>query len=145
MPEEIPVFFHFEETKYVLKSEHDLKKWLYAISQSEGKQLQNLNIIFCKDEYLKQLNKKYLDKETLTDVISFDNSDEQHKIEGDVFISLDRIAENAKSLNIGYEDELLRVMVHGLLHLLGYDDKSRKDKSLMRLKEDKYLEQFSSS
>ena len=95
-----------------------------------------LTYIFCSDEYLHKLNVEYLDHDTLTDVITFDNADDSDILEGDIFISVERVAENAKELGHSFRDELHRVMIHGVLHLLGYHDKDLLAQTAMRKKED---------
>ena len=112
--------------------------WLKEVILFEGKRVGEVSFIFCSDAYLLDVNKKFLDHDYYTDVITFDYV-EGNVISGDIFISLDRISENANSLNISFFDELNRIMVHGVLHLLGYKDKSKKDKSLMTEREDFYI------
>jgi rRNA maturation RNase YbeY len=113
--------------------------WLQRVIQQEGKKLSCINIIFCTDAYLAKLNTKYLRHSTLTDIISFQYSSPEEPLEGDVFISVTRVRENSRKFNVPFETELSRVMVHGILHLLGYSDKSSVQKAKMRLKEDAYL------
>lgn len=98
-----------------------------------------INIIFCTDAYLAKLNTKYLRHKTLTDIITFQYSTPEEPLEGDVFISIPRVRENCRKFNVPFETELSRVMVHGILHLLGYSDKSSVQKAKMQLKEDAYL------
>lgn len=124
-----------------MSEENRIIDWLNQVILEEGYQLVNLNYIFCPDDYLLEINKEYLGHDYFTDVITFPLSDEG--IEGDIFISVDRVSENAKNLKLTFEEELLRVMVHGLLHLLGYSDKNAKDKIEMTNKENYYLSNFS--
>ena len=138
MPES-PIEFFNEDIEFEVKDEQKIKEWLQKIISNYSHELESLNYIFCSDEYLHQMNVEYLDHDTLTDVITFDNSDIEGVIEGDVFISIDRVVDNAHSFNITSERELQRVMVHGLLHLLGFDDKSPELKELMKAKEDECL------
>ncbi|AMM50891.1 rRNA maturation factor [Rufibacter sp. DG15C] len=138
MPES-PIEFFNEDIEFEVKDEQKIKEWLQKIISNYSYELESLNYIFCSDEYLHQMNVEYLDHDTLTDVITFDNSDIEGVIEGDVFISIDRVVDNAHSFNITRERELQRVMVHGLLHLLGFDDKSPELKELMKSKEDECL------
>jgi probable rRNA maturation factor len=138
MPES-PIEFFNEDIEFEVKDEQKIKEWLQKIISNYSFELESLNYIFCSDEYLHQMNVEYLDHDTLTDVITFDNSDIEGVIEGDVFISIDRIVDNAHSFNISPEKELHRVMVHGLLHLLGMDDKTPELKALMKSKEDESL------
>lgn len=116
-----------------------LKQWINGVVESEGAKTETLNFILCRDDHLLGMNQKYLDHDTLTDVITFPYSENIKKLEGDIYMSLDRIRENASQLNLSLEDELKRVMIHGLLHLLGYGDKTPQDKSKMTEAEDRYL------
>ncbi|RNI26996.1 rRNA maturation RNase YbeY [Rufibacter latericius] len=138
--QELPIEFFTEEVEFEVKNEEKVKTWLSEIISKYSFELESLNYIFCSDEYLHQMNVEYLDHDTLTDVITFDNSDFEGVIEGDVFISIDRIVDNATSFNITPEEELHRVMAHGLLHLLGFDDKTPEKKALMRTKENECLD-----
>lgn len=113
--------------------------WLEETANSENKETGDCNIIFCSDDYLLDINKQYLDHHNYTDIVTFDYS-EDNTIAGDLFISTDRIAENAKSFDVPFDQELHRVMVHGILHLCGYGDATDEEKKLMRSKEDNYLE-----
>ena len=114
------------------------KKWIEGIVLSENKSLGNIVFVFCNDQFLLEKNIKYLNHNTLTDVISFDYST-KNKIHGDVLISVERVKENARLYNQKFSTELNRVMAHGLLHLLGYKDKSEEDAKIMRSKENYYL------
>lgn len=128
--------FQFLETKNITLS--DSKYWLEKIITSENKKLGEIVFIFCNDAYLLEKNIKFLKHDTLTDVITFDYC-EKDKINGDVFISIDRIKENAIFFDVTFLNELHRVMAHGLLHLLGYKDKTQEDATIMRSKENFYL------
>ena len=132
--------FHTEEIELTLPDQEKTATWIKSAIQKEGRQLGSLNFIFCSDPYLHKINIDYLDHDTLTDVITFPYSDTY--IEGDVFISIDRIQENAKSFKVSFEEELNRVIIHGVLHLIGYSDKSSADKDQMTLKENFYLRQL---
>jgi len=112
--------------------------WIKKVVSTEKKQLGQIIFVFCTDSYLLKKNIQFLKHDTLTDVITFDYCN-GHKISGDILISIDRIKENAKIFNVEFLNELDRVMVHGLLHLLGYNDKAKKDAKIMRSKEDFYL------
>ncbi len=125
-------------TKFNLNDESALAKWIEFSIHQENKVLGELNYIFCDDHYLVDKNIKYLKHNTLTDIISFDYSID-NIISGDVFISVERVIENAKDLNIVFTDELHRVMIHGVMHYCGYSDKLKKELKLMRSKEDYYL------
>lgn len=121
-------------------SESEIKSsWLTKVIENEGYNLSELNYIFCSDEYLHKINLEYLEHDTYTDIITFDNSEEEGLIEGDIFISVERVKENAIAFNTSFENELKRVLVHGVLHLCGYLDKSDKDELLMRSLENKYI------
>ncbi|ALI99009.1 rRNA maturation RNase YbeY [Rufibacter tibetensis] len=138
--QELPIEFFTEEVEFEVKNKEKVKTWLSEIISKYSFELESLNYIFCSDEYLHQMNVEYLEHDTLTDVITFDNSDFEGVIEGDVFISIDRIVDNATTFNITPQEELHRVMAHGLLHLLGFDDKTPEKKELMRFKENECLE-----
>ena len=128
----------FEEGRYRLLNKRLIKSWLQLAVANEGKILQDVNIVFCNDEELLEKNVKYLKHNTLTDIITFDYSIGD-KLSGEIFISVERVKENALTLNVNFKDELCRVMVHGILHLVGYKDKSKLEKMEMRIKEDYYL------
>lgn len=136
----IAVNFFTEDLKYILKHKTKIRNWLSAAIIAEGYVLDELNFILCSDEYLLVINKQYLDHDTYTDVITFDNSEASKTITGDIFISVERTQENAKAYKSNTFHELCRVMIHGTLHLLGYKDKSKSDKMLMTSKEDYYLD-----
>lgn len=133
---EAPLTFELREAK-----ENLYCQWLAQVIQSEDYKLTELNYVFCSDEHLHEMNVQYLQHDTLTDVITFDNSDNESHIEGDIFISVPRIEENAEKFGVLFLEELKRVMVHGLLHLLGYGDKTEEEKLVMREKEDFYLKE----
>jgi len=134
-----PINFFSEDVKYTLKNKIQIRNWINDTIIAEGYKLEELNFILCSDEYLLAINKQYLDHDTYTDVITFDNSEELKTIVGDIFISIERIQENAKEFKGTVQQELCRVMVHGTLHLLGYKDKGKAPKLLMTQKEDQYL------
>ena len=121
-----------------------IANWLKEVILFEGKRVGEISFIFCSDEYLLDVNRKYLDHDYYTDVITFDYV-EGEMVSGDIFISLDRVSENARNLNLSFLEELDRIMVHGVLHLLGYKDKSRKDKILMTEREDYFLKLLNSN
>jgi probable rRNA maturation factor len=128
-----------ENINYSLSEEKKISEWLYLIAKSENFSISELNYIFCDDKFLYSLNTEYLNHDTLTDVISFNYSEGMGQIIGDIYISIERVFENAKTYNKTNENELFRVMVHGLLHLFGYSDYSKTEKSVMTKKEDYYL------
>jgi probable rRNA maturation factor len=132
------VFFHFEDLHFSLLNKRKIKHWLIDCCAKEQKKLGDLNYIFCSDKYLLKVNRKHLNHDYLTDVITFENSFEK-EISGDIFISYDRIKDNAKSFGQSRIDELHRVMIHGLLHLIGYSDKNPEQQKVMKSKEDFYL------
>jgi probable rRNA maturation factor len=124
--------------KFELESEDQISSWVNFVLDEEGKELGEINYIFCDDDYLLGINVKTLKHNTLTDIISFDYS-LGNVVSGDVYVSYDRVKDNADSLGILFVNELHRVMIHGILHYCGYRDKSDDEKSLMRSKEDYYL------
>ena len=136
---QLPIHFFSEDISYTLKHKGLLRTWIKNTIIEEGFKLRELNFIFCSDNYLLSMNQEYLKHDTLTDIITFDNSELKKEIIGDIFISLERIQENAQSFKVKTEDELHRVMIHGTLHLLGYADKGKEAKALMTDKEDLYL------
>ena len=136
---QLSINFFSEDISYTLKSKGLLRTWIKYTIIEEGFKLKELNFIFCSDNYLLSMNQEFLKHDTLTDIITFNNSENQGEITGDIFISLERIQENANTFNVKTEDELHRVMIHGTLHLLGYTDKSKEAKALMTNKENLYL------
>ena len=135
------IHFCTEDITFSLKEKLKHKAWLNEVAKQEGKKILELSYVFCSDDYLLEINKEYLNHDTLTDIVTFDNSEDPKKIEGDIFISIERVRENGNKLGTS-ETELERVMVHGLLHLLGYKDKKKEDKALMTEKEDFYIKQY---
>ena len=135
----IAINFFNQEVKYTLKNKTQIRSWINEVITTEGFALEELNFILCSDEYLLRINQQFLNHDTYTDVITFDNSEELKTIVGDIFISIERIQENAKTFKGTVAEELCRVMIHGTLHLLGYKDKSKSDKALMTQKEDQAL------
>lgn len=136
----MPVIHFFEEDiTYKLKHKTLVRQWITQTILAEGYQLKELNYIFCSDAYLLQINQQYLNHDTYTDIVTFDNSETGKVIIGDIFISIERIRENAAKFNTADTDELHRVIIHGALHLLGYTDKTAVTKQKMTQKEDFYL------
>ena len=129
------------ETDFELKNESDYEAWIESIIESEDFTEGEINYIFCDDEYLHKINVEYLDHDTLTDIISFDYTI-GNLVSGDIFISIERVKDNAKDFEVSFEKELLRVMAHGILHYCGYKDKSEEDSNLMRQKENEKMEMF---
>lgn len=134
------VLFNYE-TEFELTNESKYEKWIDAVITSEGKEAGEINYIFCDDEYLLEINKQYLDHDTLTDIISFDYT-MGDLISGDIFISVDRVKDNAQEYDVSFHVELLRVMCHGVLHYCGYKDKNAEDEKLMREKEQEKMNMF---
>lgn len=135
------VFFN-EDIDFKFGQKNQLKAWLKKVAESEGFKMRNLNYIFCSDEYLHKINLEYLEHDTYTDIITFDNSEEEEDIEGDIFVSIERVKDNSQELKTEFLDEFKRVLVHGLLHLCGYDDHSDEDEAQMRELESKYISIF---
>lgn len=133
------IHFYSEDCRFPLKEKAKIKNWLIQIAVAENKLFQRLNIIFVSDEYELILNQSFLKHDYYTDIITFDYSDQKEIIIGEMYISGDRVKENASKFKIKLFDEALRVMAHGLLHLCGYEDYSVSDKQIMRGKEDYYL------
>ena len=133
--------FFKEDTSFELPEKQKVKVWLKSIATQEGKQMGELSYIFCSDEYLLQVNREYLEHDYYTDIITFDNAEEEGVIEGDIFVSIDRVRDNATTLQVPFETELRRVLAHGVLHLCGYKDKTPTDEQLMRAKENFYIGQ----
>jgi len=129
------------ETEFTLENEQAFEDWLSRVIVSENKKEGEINYIFCDDEYLHKINLEYLNHDTLTDIISFDYS-MGNELNGDIFVSVERVKDNAADFNVLFEDELKRVIVHGVLHYCGYKDKSESDEALMRTKEDEKIAMF---
>jgi probable rRNA maturation factor len=134
--------FFCEDVNFSVPQVRKTKTWLKTIAQQEGFGLSDLNYLFCSDEYVLNINRQYLDHDFYTDIITFDNSELTSQIEGDIFISIERIKDNANELGQNFETELRRVLAHGLLHLIGYNDLTDEQEFLMRQKEDFYLTIF---
>jgi len=132
--------FHYE-TDFLIDKPAQYSSWIEDIISSESKNSGEVNYIFCDDDYLFKLNVDYLDHDTLTDIISFDYSDHT-TIQGDIFISIERVQENAEQYNVSLENELRRVMAHGILHYCGYKDKTEEDSKIMRQKEEEKIALF---
>lgn len=129
------------ESDFTLENESQFEVWIQQIIRSEQKSEGDINYIFCDDAYLLEINQKYLDHDYYTDIISFDYS-VTNELHGDIFISIERVAENAQTFEVSFQHELLRVMAHGILHYCGYKDKSDTDAQLMRQKEDEKISMF---
>ncbi|THF47676.1 rRNA maturation RNase YbeY [Flavobacterium supellecticarium] len=129
------------ETDFALENETAYEEWITTVIESENKHEGEINYIFCDDEYLHKINVEYLDHDTLTDIISFDYT-VGNELHGDIFISVERVQDNAADFNVSFDEEMKRVMIHGILHYCGYKDKSEKDELLMRAKEDEKVAMF---
>ena len=126
------------ETTFIIKNENNISNWVEKIISNHGFEVGEINYIFCDDAYLHTLNVEFLQHNTLTDIISFDNTLGK-LIGGDVFISVERVKENATTFQVSFEEELHRVMIHGVLHYLGFKDKTEKEKEIMRNRENEAL------
>ena len=130
---------YFEEKiKFKLPHPRKTAKWIKNAVEKENSNIDQINYIFCNDDYLAQINKQYLNHTSLTDIVTFDEG-EPDALKGDIFISVERVKDNAKKFNVTFEDEIHRVMIHGVLHLIGYKDKTTRSRSIMRDKENTYL------
>ncbi len=134
--------FFTEDISHKLTSPVKTKQWIKSIVEAEGFTLGTVSYVLCSDEYLLEMNKQYLDHDYYTDILTFDNSESDSEIEGDIFISLERVRENADAESVPSDEELRRVLAHGILHLCGYDDHAAGEKEEMRKKEDYYLKLF---
>jgi len=129
--------FHTEDSNPVLIDDQQTSSWLNSVVITEGKEIEQVNYIFCSDAYLLKINKDYLAHDYYTDIITFPYS--YQPIKSDIYISIDRVAENADTETVSFRHELHRVLVHGLLHMCGYDDQDSDATAIMRQKEDQYL------
>ena len=134
------VIFNYE-TDFQLENESDYERWVDNVIESEGKEPGEINYIFCDDEYLHNINMQYLNHDTLTDIISFDYCIGD-LISGDIFVSIERVQDNAKDYEVSFNEELLRVLAHGVLHYCGYKDKTQDEALLMRSKEQEKINMF---
>ncbi|MCA5004143.1 rRNA maturation RNase YbeY [Sphingobacterium bovistauri] len=134
------ISFFTEDIEFTLKDKAKVRTWIADTAKSEGlSRIGELNFVFCSDEYLLDINKQYLNHDTYTDIVTFDSSEDEDVLAGDIFISIERIRENAQKFGVTERDELHRVVIHGVLHLCGYYDKKKEDKELMTSKENEYL------
>ncbi|HHT03091.1 MAG TPA: rRNA maturation RNase YbeY [Bacteroidales bacterium] len=132
------ISFNFVETKDILSKKNKIKAWIKSVVEKKGMKVGDISYIFCKDEYLLDINQNYLNHDDFTDIISFDYSDKD-KVAGDLFISVERVMENSQNLNQEFEQELYRVIIHGVLHLLGLKDKTKAQEKEMRKAEEECL------
>jgi len=133
------IHFFSEDTDFQPKQRAAIRHWIKDSAAAEGFRTGEISLIFCSDTYLLDINKQYLNHNTLTDIVTFDNSDTGGLIAGDIFISIDRVRENATKFGVEERDELHRVIIHGVLHLCGYGDKKKEEKARMTEKENFYL------
>lgn len=131
--------FFNEDVPFKLPQKQATRQWLKQQAGQEGYTIGDLNYIFCSDDYVLQVNRDYLQHDYYTDIITFDQSEEAGKIEGDIFISVDRVADNAAQAGVSAEQEMRRVLAHGLLHLCGYSDKTDEEQAQMRTKEEEWM------
>jgi len=133
----INYFYH--QVRFRLKTPRKVTSWIKEVVKNEGASINEINYIFCTDAYLLTLNQGFLNHDTLTDIITFDTTQDPSLLEGEIYISIERVKENAIKFQTSFEDELNRVMIHGVLHLLGFKDKKVAEKTLMRKKEEACL------
>jgi len=136
------VSFSNADSTFQFKEKRKLKAFIVSIFNQENTALNNLQYVFCSDEYLININRQFLQHDTYTDIITFALQEPNNPVEGEIYISLERVKDNSKLLNTSYHTELLRVIFHGALHLCGYKDKSKSQSILMRQKEDFYIQQY---
>lgn len=130
------IYFHYKNTAFKIEDEAKITAWIASVFQNFKKTFEELNYIFCDDEYMLGINKQFLNHDTFTDIITFSNHEEKESIDSDIFISIERVKENAKEFNQSFEQELKRVMIHGALHLIGFNDKTKEEQKQMTEKED---------
>jgi len=135
--------FFSENKNFKISNKKEIRALLKKICKKENKKISFINCVFCSDNRLLEINKKYLNHTSLTDVVTFDFTINKKNIEGDIYISVDRVKENAKKYKETFKKELLRVIIHGLLHLIGFLDKTKEEKNTMTLKENEYLSLYS--
>lgn len=138
----MPVYFHTEIPDFKVPRAVNTKQWLKTVFDNEAKRQGTLNYIFCDDEKVLSINNQYLKHDYYTDIITFDTSGDDGKVSGDIYISIDRVKDNADEYKVAFDTELRRVLVHGVLHLMGYKDKTKAQIKEMRQKEDFYLQLF---
>ncbi|MEJ2004105.1 MAG: rRNA maturation RNase YbeY [Cyclobacteriaceae bacterium] len=133
------ISFFTEDITFDTGKTKSRKAWIKSIIEQEGFQPGDINYIFCSDEYLWKINMEYLNHDTYTDIITFDQSESEKEISGDIYISIERLEEKSRDHRSPFDDELDRLLIHGILHLCGYSDHSQEEKNLMRKKEDACL------
>ncbi len=134
--------FYNQDITFVLKHKTTIRQWIKKVVEQNTFEIQEINFIFCPDDYLLQINVEHLNHNYYTDIITFDNSEKQNSLTSDLFISIDRVKDNAKQFNVIFAQELNRVMIHGILHLMGLKDKTKEEKKMMRQQENNCLEQL---
>jgi probable rRNA maturation factor len=133
------IYYNNIDSKYIIKEKRKISNWIKSCISEEGKIIDNISFNLCSDQYILRLNNEALQHDYYTDIITFELNEKDEPIEGDIYISIDRVKDNAKTLDIPFITELHRVLIHGVLHLCGYKDKSKKEELLMREKENYYL------
>jgi len=136
------ISFHYQASGFKFSNRTQLKTFLATLFKREKKALEELNYIFCTDEYLLEINRSFLQHDYYTDIISFELAEKKQPSQGEIYISIDRVKENAREIGESFQRELHRVIFHGALHLCGYRDKSTKETTLMRAKENEYLDLY---
>ncbi|MBL7838938.1 MAG: rRNA maturation RNase YbeY [Cyclobacteriaceae bacterium] len=133
------ISYFSQKPRFKLKNPVKTSTWIRKVIKKEGKSLRSLNYVFCTDEYLREMNIQFLKHRTYTDIITFNYNPSKTEIEGEIYISVDRVRENAETFQTDFPTELNRVIIHGVLHLLGFNDKTKAEKTAMREKEDACL------
>lgn len=140
----MPISFSYQISSFKIKKKKQVSDWILLVAYLQNKGIEKIEYIFCDDDYLLQLNKKYLSHQTLTDIITFNYNKQKESIVAEIYISIERVKENAVNFKISFEEELHRVIIHGLLHCFGYNDKKNAEQKRMRRKEDEYLKLLTS-
>jgi len=135
------VFFHFEQEQYKVSLQKRRKEWIYDAIKEEGYSINSVDFVFCSDSFLLKINKEFLKHNYYTDVITFNNGSGR-ELSGEIYISLDRVKENSQVYKVSYDEELNRVLIHGILHLMNYEDSSKSLKRRMAIKENYFLSKF---
>ena len=135
----MPIHYFSEDIDFHIQNPDNTSHWIKSVISDHSLLLKEINYIFCSDDYLLDINQTHLKHDFYTDIITFDHSESKNEIQADIFISVDRVKENASERKLSFDEELNRVMIHGILHLLGYNDHTDEEKSSMRRKEDACL------
>ena len=136
------IFFHAEEVKFPPIKKRETANWIHTVAKTHGKNIGEISYLFCNDKKILEINRQYLQHDYYTDIITFELSEQGEPVLGEVYISIDRVRDNAQHLDQTFQRELYRVLFHGVLHLCGYKDKSPKEKAQMRAMEEHYLLQY---